>query len=255
MSDVEFQLSGLRAVVTGSSSGIGRAIALAMAKGGADVIVHCRESVSAGDEVVREIKCLGRRSVLLTGDVGEIGACEGLVGAAWAVWSGVDVWVNNAGADTLTGDAAKLGFEAKLAELLAVDLTGTMVLSRAVGGQMRNAGGGSIINMGWDQAEAGMEGDSGELFAAVKGGIMGFTRSLAKSLAPKVRVNCLAPGWIRTTWGEGASAVWQERVLSETPLKRWGTPEDVAGVACFLASPAGAFVTGQIVRVNGGAVC
>ena len=108
--------------------------------------------------------------------------------------------------------------------------------------------------MGWDQAETGMEGDSGELFAATKGAIMAFTRSLALSLAPTVRVNALAPGWIKTEWGEGASLKWHERVLKETPLARWGTPEDVAQVACFLVSPAAAFLTGQILRVNGGAV-
>jgi 3-oxoacyl-[acyl-carrier protein] reductase len=108
--------------------------------------------------------------------------------------------------------------------------------------------------MGWDQAESGMEGDSGELFAATKSAIMAFSRSLALSLAPTVRVNCLAPGWIRTTWGEGASSRWQERVLRETPLARWGRPEDVAAVARWLASPAASFLTGQTIRINGGAV-
>ncbi len=106
--------------------------------------------------------------------------------------------------------------------------------------------------MGWDQAEAGMEGDSGELFAATKGAIMAFTRSLSLSLAPDVRVNCVAPGWIKTSWGEGASSEWQDRVLRETPLGRWGTPEDVAEAVRFLVKSR--FLTGQIVRVNGGAV-
>ena len=119
---------------------------------------------------------------------------------------------------------------------------------------MKAAGGGVILNMGWDQAETGMEGDSGELFAAAKGAVMAFSRSLALSLAPEVRVHCLAPGWIRTAWGEKASAAWQERVLRETPLKRWGRPEDVAAAARWLASPAAEFLTGQVIRVNGGAV-
>jgi 3-oxoacyl-[acyl-carrier protein] reductase len=111
-----------------------------------------------------------------------------------------------------------------------------------------------ILNMGWDQADTGMEGDSGQLFGATKAAVMAFTKSLALSLAPQVRVNCLAPGWIRTAWGEHASAKWQERVRRETPLGRWGTPEDVARVARWLVSPHASYITGQIVRINGGAV-
>jgi NAD(P)-dependent dehydrogenase (short-subunit alcohol dehydrogenase family) len=97
-----------------------------------------------------------------------------------------------------------------------------------------------------------MEGDSGQLFAAIKGAVTCFTRSLALSLAPEVRVNCIAPGWIRTAWGETASEVWQERVRSETPLGVWGLPEDVAETAVWLASPSARFITGQTIRVNGG---
>ena len=109
-----------------------------------------------------------------------------------------------------------------------------------------------ILNIGWDQALWGMAGDSGEMFAAIKGAVMSFSRSLAQSLAPEVRVNCLAPGWIKTAWGEQASAAWQERAVGEALLQRWGTPQDVATVARFLASPAAAFVTGQVIPVNGG---
>ena len=102
---------------------------------------------------------------------------------------------------------------------------------------MKAQGRGSIVTMGWDQAETGMEGDSGELFAATKGAVLAFTRSLALSLAPEVRVNAVAPGWIKTAWGESASGAWQDRVLRETPLARWGTPEDVAEAARFLVGP------------------
>src|SRR3954469_21847731 len=129
-----------------------------------------------------------------------------------------------------------------------------MRLCRAIGRRMKAQGGGSLVTMGGAQRGTGMEGDSGELFSATKGAIMAFTRSLAMSLAPTVRVNALAPGWIKTEWGEGASSVWQDRVLRETPLDRWGTPEDVARVARFLISPAAGFLTGQVIRVNGGAV-
>jgi NAD(P)-dependent dehydrogenase (short-subunit alcohol dehydrogenase family) len=119
---------------------------------------------------------------------------------------------------------------------------------------MKERGGGVILNMGWDQAETGMQGDSGQLFGAAKAAIMAFSKSLALTLAPEVRVNCLAPGWIRTAWGESASGQWQERVQRETPLGRWGTPADVAATARWLVSPAAAYITGQVIRVNGGAV-
>jgi 3-oxoacyl-[acyl-carrier protein] reductase len=119
---------------------------------------------------------------------------------------------------------------------------------------MHDAGGGSIVTMGWDQAETGMEGDSGALFGAAKGAVMAFSRSLAVSLAPRVRVNCVAPGWIKTAWGAGASDVWQERARREAPLGRWGTAEEVADACLFLASPGARFITGQTIRVNGGAI-
>ncbi len=163
-------------------------------------------------------------------------------------------WVNNAGADTLTGEALHWPFERKLAELLAVDVTAAMLLSRGVGARMKARGEGVLLNIGWDQAETGMEGDSGQLFGATKAAVMAFSKSLALSLAPEVRVNCLAPGWIRTAWGEAASVGWQERVLHETPLRRWGTPDDVAAAACWLASPEAGYITGQVIRVNGGGV-
>jgi NAD(P)-dependent dehydrogenase (short-subunit alcohol dehydrogenase family) len=178
-----------------------------------------------------------------------------LAAEAWDVLGGgLGVLVCNAGADVLTGAAGRKSFEEKLDELLAVDLRSTMRLSRAIGERMKAAGRGVILTVGWDQAESGMEGDSGQLFGAVKGAVMCFTRSLALSLAPEVRVNCLAPGWIRTLWGETASEAWQERVRRETPQRVWGLPEDVAAAAAWLASPAAAFVTGQTIRVNGGVV-
>jgi len=138
--------------------------------------------------------------------------------------------------------------------LYDVDVRGTIVTTRRVGHLMKRRGQGSIVAIGWDQAEAGMEGDSGQLFAASKGAVMAFAKSLSLSLAPAVRVNVIAPGWIRTAWGESASEAWQERVRRETPLGVWGTPDDVAAAARWLVSPAAKFITGQTIRVNGGTV-
>jgi 3-oxoacyl-[acyl-carrier protein] reductase len=248
------ELLGLRAAVLGSTSGIGRAVVLALADAGADVIVHGRAALDAAHEVAGECRRRGVRSEVLMADLADRGAGDRLVDQAWGLWGGLDAWLHIAGADTLTGPAARLDFDAKLERLWAVDVVATVRLCRAVGRRMKDRGGGVIVTMGWDQAETGMGGDSGELFAATKGAVMAFTRSLALSLAPEVRVNAVAPGWIKTAWGEAASDAWQRRAVGEAPLRRWGTPDDVARVARFLIGPDAAFLTGQTVRVNGGAV-
>lgn len=247
-------LKGKRAMVTGSTSGIGRAIALELARHGANVIIHGRRSAEQAQLVAKEFQALNVQSEPLLQDLRLHDSLSEFVERAWNVWNGLDIWINNAGADTLTGEAAEWPFEKKLDELWKVDVAATMLLSRLIGSCMQAQQHGVILNMGWDQAETGMEGDSGQLFAATKSAIMAFSKSLALSLAPSVRVNCLAPGWIRTAWGEQASESWQERAVAECPLSRWGAPEDVANVARWLVSSEAAFVTGQIVRVNGGAV-
>ena len=246
-------LTGLRALITGSTSGIGEAVANAFAERGADVLIHGRDWEVA-EQVVNEVRALGVQTNYITADLRDSANVDRLANEAWNAFGGLDVLVCNAGADTLTGAAAKWSFDEKLDALLAVDLKATMRLARDIGRRMKARGRGCILTVGWDQAETGMEGDSGELFAAVKGAVTCFTRSLALSLAPLVRVNCLAPGWIRTAWGETASAAWQERVREETPLGVWGLPEDVAAAAVWLAGPSARFITGQTIRVNGGAV-
>lgn len=249
------ELRGRRAVVLGATSGIGRATALSLADAGAEVIVHGRSSPERAHEVAQECRRRsGGRTAVLMADLADRAAGDRLLEEAWDLWGGLDAWLQIAGADTLTGASASLPFAIKLDMLMAVDVLATIHLCRDVGRRMKAQGHGAIVTMGWDQAESGMEGDSGELFAATKGAVMAFTRSLALSLAPQVRVNAVAPGWIKTRWGEQASTSWQDRVLRETPLKRWGTPEDVADVCRFLVGPAARFLTGQVVRVNGGAV-
>jgi len=155
----------------------------------------------------------------------------------------------------LTGEAADWEWERKLDLLLAVDLKGTIACSYAVAEVMRaQPAGGTILNMSWDHVTFGMKGENPELFSAVKGGVMSFSKSLARALAPAVRVNVLAPGWIETAFGAGADEGWRREVAESTPMKRWGTPDDVAAAAVWLASPAAAFITGQAINVNGGTV-
>ena len=247
------ELAGQTAVVTGSTSGIGRAIALELAAAGANVVIHGRRSADAAEAVARECRAHQVQARAAMADLRDEAACLRLIDEAWGR-SPVDVWVNNAGADIVTGEGAKLDFTRKLEELWLVDVRATVLIAREVGRRMKERGRGVILNIGWDQAETGTDLESGQLFGATKGAVMAFTRSLALSLAPEVRVNCVAPGWIKTAWGQQASQPWHERVRRETPLLRWGTPEDVAHAARWLASPAGAFLTGQTIRVNGGAV-
>ena len=254
-------LTGKVAVVTGSSSGIGRAIACELAEAGADVLVHARVHRDAAEATAAAIRDRGVGAHVALADLADPSNHESLVDEAWNWRNGVDIWVNNAGADVLTGEAAGWSFEEKLARLWQVDVLATVRLSRSIGRRMQQSGaatesgaasGGVILNMGWDQVEAGMAGDSGEMFGAIKGAVIAFSKSLARSLAPQVRVNCLAPGWIKTAWGTHASEYWQARACRESLLARWGTPEDVARVARFLASPAASFITGQVIPVNGG---
>lgn len=246
------ELSDRVAVVTGSSRGIGRAIALELAAAGAHVVVHGghdREAVQQAGEAVRA-QGVEAEAVMadLTGDAGQTDLME----HAWR-WKGhVDIWINNAGVDILTGNRPGWTFERKLDALWQVDVRATIHLSREIGKKMVERGTGAILNTGWDGAERGMAGDTAELFAASKGAVMAFTRSLAQSLAPSVRVNCMALGWIQTGWGEGATDYWQDRAKQESLANRWGTPEDVARVARFLVSPQTDFISGQIIQVNGG---
>jgi 3-oxoacyl-[acyl-carrier protein] reductase len=248
-------LAGRAALVTGASSGIGRAIAIAAARAGADVALTYRANESGAREVEREIRALGQRAAVIRFDVTDDLSLRNLGPAARAALGRLDVWVNNAGADILTGSAASLSAVAKLDLLLAVDLRGTILASwqaaEMLGAQEE---GGVLINMSWDHVLTGMAGLNPQLFAAAKGAVLSFSKSLARSVAPRVRVNVLAPGWIETSFAAGVDQDMRRAVAESTPLKRWGTPDDVAGAAVFLASPAAAFLTGQAILVDGGVV-
>jgi 3-oxoacyl-[acyl-carrier protein] reductase len=245
------RLDGVRAAVTGASSGIGAAIAEAFGGAGAMVLVTHRDSAEAASAVAERIG----NALVVQADLSTRAACEALVAEALERLGGLDVWVNNAGADVLTGEAADWDWERKLDLLLAVDLKGTVACSYAAGAVMREQpAGGTIVNMSWDHVTTGMAGENPELFSAVKAGVLAFSKSLARSLAPRVRVNVLCPGWIETRFAREADRDFHRSVAESTPLARWGRPEDVAATALWLASPEAAFVTGQAVNINGGVV-
>ncbi len=248
-------LEGRVVLVTGASSGIGRAIALACARAGADLATTFRTNQPGAEAVAAEVRALGQRMELFRADIALPEDIDRLVGDLRSKFGRVDVWINNAGADILTGQGARLARLEKLDLLLAVDLRGTMLASWAAVTLMKTQpNGGVIINVSWDGVMRGLEGENPQLFSAVKGGILGFSKSLARTVAPKIRVNVLGPGWIETAFGAGADGAFKSKVNESVPLRRWGTAEDVAGAAVYLASDAASYVTGQMIMINGGDV-
>ena len=241
-------------LVTGASSGIGRAIALGCARAGADVAITYRDNQAGAEEAAAAIRELGRRAEVLRTDISVEADVTALAAELRRRLPRVDAWINNAGADILTGRGIRLSRLEKLDLLLAVDLRGTVLASWAAVDLMRAQGGGTIINMSWDHVSLGMAGENPILYSAAKGGIMSFSKSLARETAPDIRVNILAPGFIETAFGQDANERFRADVVAKTPLGRWGVPDDVAGAAVFLASDASAYMTGQTIMVNGGVV-
>ena len=219
------------------------------------MIVHCRQNRTGADQTADSLADLGCKPVTMAADLSVPSEAECLVAKAWAELGVVHTWINNAGADVVTGDAAGFAFEEKLRRLLDVDVVGAIRLSRAVAEKMQgqsSSQAASITFIGWDQATVGMEGDAGQLFGPAKAAVMAFANSLAQSLAPKIRVNTVAPGWIQTAWGQSASDYWDTRAKSQSLMGRWGRPEDVAAAVAFAADPANTFLTGQVIEINGG---
>lgn len=249
-------LAGKVALVTGASTGIGRAIALALAHAGADVALTYRTGRHDATEVATEIERAGRRAAVFQLELADPASISTLARDLADQFERIDIWVNSAGADILTGDDAKKSRLEKLDQLLTVDLRGTILASWEAARIMKEQpDGGVIINMSWDHVLFGFEGTNPQLFSAVKGGILSFSKSLARSVAPKIRVNILGPGWIETEFASTTmDPEYYRNVVETTPLKRWGTAEDVARAAVFLASPDAAFLTGQMLMIGGGVV-
>lgn len=248
------------AVVTGSTSGIGLATAHVLVDRGYSVVLHGCSNLSGLQAAASSLGpklSQGASLMCVSADVSCKLSCQDLVRACYAWVPHIDLWVNNAGADVITGSAREQSFDWKLKRLWEVDVLGTIRLSRLVAARMQETSHSltipSIINISWDQSSLGMEGEPGQLFGTTKAAIASFTASLALSVGDRVRVNTVAPGWIQTAWGQqAASSYWNRRARSESILQRWGQPEDVAQTIAWLASSDASFISGQFIQVNGG---
>lgn len=241
------------ALITGSGRGIGRAIALRFAQEGATIVVNYAHNDCEGSAVVAEIRAMGRAAIAIEADVSSEAQVKRMIEMAVRAFDRIDIWVNNAGADIVGEFPVEAPGEQKLQRLLDVDVKGTFLCCRAIAPVMQAQGGGCIINMSWDHAvSGGMAG--AHVFAAAKGAVHSLSMSLARELAPAIRVNVIAPGWIHTRLTQHQPEDLQESLRQATPMKRWGEPADVAEAALYLASSEAAYVTGQVVLVNGGVI-
>lgn len=243
------QLTGQVAIVTGAARGIGRAIALALAQEGAAVVVNYRVHAEAAEQVVQAIRAMGSDAVAVQADVTCPHAARSLVQAALDRWGRVDILVNNAGVALyrLLLDTSVDEWDA----IMAVHLRGAFNCSQAVLPHMLRAGRVRIINISsvWGQVGAANE----VAYSTAKAGLIGFTRALAKEVGRAgITVNAVAPGVIETDMLNGLTPDEKAALAEATPVGRLGSPEDVAGIVAYLASPAGGYVTGQVIGADGG---
>ncbi len=243
-------LQGKVAIVTGASRGIGRAIALGLAKEGADVVVAATTFENA-DKVAGEIEQLGRKALAFALNVTEIGECEALVKTALEEFSKIDILVNNAG---ITSDNLLVRMkEEEWDKVLDVNLKGAFNCIRASTKTLMKQRAGKIVNI---SSVVGIIGNAGQAnYCASKAGVIGLTKSVAKELASRnIQVNAVAPGYIETDMTKDLQGDVRQTLVNAIPLGRIGTPEDVAALVSFLASKNADYITGQIITVDGGMV-
>ena len=245
-------LSGKKAVVTGGSRGIGRAACRLLARAGADVVLGYRRDGEAAAEVAAEIRKMGRTALAVAGDLSRRKDAEALMGTALEAMSRVDILVNNHGIwkdgpiDSLT--------EEDWDETLDVNLKGMFLCTRAVLPAMLRQGSGRIVNIA---STAGQRGEAGHShYAASKGGVISFTKSLGPELCGRgILVNCVAPGWVDTDMSAAALAgPDREKILATIPMRRAGSPEEIAGGILFFASDLSTYCCGEILNINGASV-
>jgi len=245
-----FDLTGKVALVTGGGRGLGRSIALALARQGADVGVNYRSNAESAAEVVSEIKAMGRAAIPIQGDTSAgREACEAIVKAAIDEFGKIDILVNNAG---ITRDNLMMRMdEEEWDSVLDTNLSGPFWMTRAIARPMLKARSGRIINM---SSVAGRMGNVGQAnYASAKAGLIGLTKSVARELASRgITCNAIAPGLIETELTADIPAAARDFVINSTPLGYIGSVEDVAAAAVYFASDESRYVTGQVLGVDGG---
>jgi 3-oxoacyl-[acyl-carrier protein] reductase len=247
-----FDLTGKVALVTGGSRGLGRAIALAFARQGADVAVNYRGNSEAAEEAASEIRGLGRRASVIQGDTSAgREACEAIVKVAFDELGSISILVNNAG---ITRDNLLMRMDAdEWDAVITTNLAGPFWMTRAVARPMLKARSGRIINM---SSAAGRMGNPGQAnYAAAKAGLIGLTKTTARELASRgITCNAIAPGLIETDLTAAMPEAATEAIRTLTPLGYVGSVEDVAAAAVYFASDEARYVTGQVLGIDGGMV-
>ena len=241
--------TGKTAIVTGGSRGIGRAVCLELAKGGANVVLCYAGNEAAAQETVQAVEALGAKALAVHCDVSDSAQVNGLTGAATAAFGQIDILVNNAG---ITRDNLLMRMsEAEFDAVIAANLKGAFLCMKAVSRLMLKQRYGRIVNL---SSVVGLRGNAGQVnYAASKAGVIGMTKSLAKELAARgVTVNAVAPGFIETDMTAVLSDAARAAAQGGIPMGRLGAPEDVAKAVAFLASDEAAYITGQVLAVDGG---
>lgn len=242
-------LNGKVALVTGASRGIGKAIALTLAKYGADVAVNYNGSKERAEETAEEIRAMGRQALLVQGSVADADACAEMFRQVEETFGKVDILVNNAG---ITRDNLAVRMtEEEFTQVIDTNLKGAFFCMKEAGKRMMKKRYGRIVNI---SSISGVHGNAGQInYCAAKAGVIGMTKSLAKELAARnVTVNAVAPGYIETDMTAVLPEKVKEAALTQIPLKRMGKPEDIAETVAFLASDRAAYITGQTLLVDGG---
>lgn len=242
-------LSGKVALVTGAGSGIGKAISLMLAKHGAAVIVNYGHSQAGANAVVEEIHSMGGAAEAMQCCVNDYDAVTDMIKDVATRYGHIDILVNNAG---ITKDNLLMMMkEEDFDDVIDVNLKGSFNTMRHIARQMMKQKGGSIINI---SSVVGVMGNAGQVnYAASKAGIIGMTKSMARELGSRnVRVNAVAPGFVETAMTAGLSQEVKTQGIAQIPLGRFAAPEEIANAVCFLASDQAAYITGQVLCVDGG---